>query len=66
MIGDKMIDRWKTVKRVETYDICGTKIWGIKRKCTECGFTNIFIEDRNHYMFCPNCGRKMIEDTVTE
>lgn len=53
-----MTDQWKFVKKVEAYDICGTKIWGIKRKCTECGFIHIFIEDHGYYMFCPNCGKK--------
>lgn len=57
-----MADQWKFVKKVEAYDICGTKIWGIKRKCTECGFVHLFVEDHDHYTFCPNCGRKMIEE----
>jgi ribosomal protein S27AE len=44
----------------EVYDIKGVKTWGTKAKCSECGFSKIFIERHGgQYEFCPRCGARM-------
>jgi len=44
----------------EAYDIKGVKTWGTKAKCSECGFSKIFIERHSgQYEFCPRCGARM-------
>lgn len=51
--------------KIETFDIEGKKVWGQKRKCTNCGFIHTFIEDFfEFYSFCPNCGLPMNEKAL--
>lgn len=50
---------WKRMKNCHAFDVEGVETWGVKYKCSECGFVHTFIEDHMCYGWCPNCGAKM-------
>jgi len=45
--------------KIRAYDVFGIETFGVKRKCTNCGFVHIFIEDHGHYPYCPICRADM-------
>lgn len=51
--------RWKNEGKVRAFDVFGNETFGVKRKCTNCGFVHIFIEDHGHYPYCPICRADM-------
>ena len=50
---------WSRKTKVDAYDLCGVKTWGIKCQCDRCTFTTTVVEDFGYYKYCPNCGAKM-------
>jgi hypothetical protein len=52
---------WIRKTKVDAYDLCGVKTWGIKCQCDRCTFTTTVVEDFGYYKYCPNCGARMVE-----
>lgn len=50
---------WENKGKIRAWDVCGIETFGVKRKCTNCGFVHIFIEDHGHYPYCPICRADM-------
>lgn len=57
---------WSRKTKVDAYDLCGVKTWGIKCQCDRCTFTTTVVEDFGYYKYCPNCGARMIKPQESE
>lgn len=51
--------RWIEDGQGEKFDFGETKVWCVKRVCSECSLMMVQLNIEKEFNYCPNCGAKM-------